>query len=753
MKQVAIEGGMRTNGLSERKKPYFTIVTVTFNNKNALEQCVNTIRNQSFKDFEIIVIDGASTDGSQEWLQDNQSMVDYFISEPDAGIYNAINKGIKYAQGSVVGLIHSDDILSFNSLSRYYEAFENGNYDAVVGDCIYFNENREFNAYKPSRNYGIETIFRGITAAHETIFIKKDVYNRLGPYDETYRSAADYKLISKLVMGGYSIGSTKNVEVYKLVGGESFGEEVEFNENYKLAREYCSNLSENDYRQLLKLKNYKHLTRSDLEEIYSIVTSLNANHMVLRSLALTFLVMALGDNPTTSFNRIGLSNIPSSTNYENDRVLFGIVAIKSVPGGAERVLLDVASYLADRGKQVLITSADGKAGVPKYGATSSFDLIDIFEPPYNVELESNVDLKVELAEIISKMPDEVLAVAINCKLYRDQFSSWGQFSQLCMNASRRSAQDMRELLLSEVDTWIGKFGGRVRRWRSLIYSYKPGVVVPFMISATTQMFIAARKTPSKIVISNHGNPIRDYLFQDDWDDMFLDRALRLFSILSADKVQWLQSEFLQSVPTQTRRRSIVVPNAIPVRSEVVPANDRERIILGVGRLHSIKRFDLLIEAFSLAKNDLEGWKVHIYGEGNEYVKLANLISKHGLESVVVLKGFASNIDDIYSRSSMLVSCSEMEGFPMTVSEALASGMPVIGPRETSGINNLVLHGKNGLLVERNEEGSLVENMASAMIELALDSNLRARFSEFAISSMTKFAPDEVFKQWEALIFD
>ena len=83
-----------------------------------------------------------------------------------------------------------------------------------------------------------------------------------------------------------------------------------------------------------------------------------------------------------------------------------------------------------------------------------------------------------------------------------------------------------------------------------------------MISASTQVFIAARKTRTKVIVTNHGNPIRDYLYQDDWDNSILDRALRFFTIMAAEKVHWLQKEFLEHIPVQAREKSIIIPNPV-----------------------------------------------------------------------------------------------------------------------------------------------------------------------------------------------
>ena len=273
-----VVGGKRTIpqvGESIIHTPFFSIITVSYNDADALSRSLDAIYAQSYRDFEIIVIDGASTDDTLSILNSRRNEIDYFISEPDDGIYQAINKGIRLARGKVVGLVHADDILACNALTHYHQKFLDNNVDIVLGDCCYFKEGGQLSAYKPARDYGAETIFRGITAAHEAVFVRLSVYDKLGTYDETYASAADFKLISTMILSGVTTASTNFVEVFKQEGGASFSKDVEFRENLRLIREHAPHLSEAHYQQLLKLKNYRNLCPADVRAIYDLVPSLN----------------------------------------------------------------------------------------------------------------------------------------------------------------------------------------------------------------------------------------------------------------------------------------------------------------------------------------------------------------------------------------------------------------------------------------------------------------------------------------------
>ena len=124
-----------------------SIITINYNNLSGLHKTIDSILSQSFKDYEWIVIDGGSSDGSKELLEKHIEHFAYWCSEPDKGIYNALNKGLKYANGNYVQFLNSGDWLYENSTLE--KAFTNidGKYDIYYGDNIQVNENNSLNPY------------------------------------------------------------------------------------------------------------------------------------------------------------------------------------------------------------------------------------------------------------------------------------------------------------------------------------------------------------------------------------------------------------------------------------------------------------------------------------------------------------------------------------------------------------------------------------------------------------------------------
>lgn len=219
-----------------------SIITVTLNNRAGLLRAIKSVRSQTYKNVEHIIVDGGSTDGTLEAIN-NEKLTIYnlqFISEADNGIYDAINKGIRLATGDLIGLLHSDDFYSGNKvLERYANAFihrnsnqKNLNPDAVYSDLVYVkikkqagaieNEvsksidnlelNNEYSVIRnwkshsrlhneTNNNYSLFTthhLLTGWMPPHPTLFIRKEVFEKYGLYRTDMKIAADYEMILRL---------------------------------------------------------------------------------------------------------------------------------------------------------------------------------------------------------------------------------------------------------------------------------------------------------------------------------------------------------------------------------------------------------------------------------------------------------------------------------------------------------------------------------------------------------------------------
>ena len=207
-----------------------SIITITYNSAKTLPRALESVRSQTYGDIEHIIVDGASTDGTVEIIKNySKGPSDKvpstkevrWISEPDGGIYDALNKGIRMATGDVIGFLHSDDVLySPDSIGQIAAAFESTKADVVYGDLQYCNGDKvtrrwRSNAFKPS------SLKFGWMPPHPTLYVRREVYEQVGEYDSWFRISADYDMILRIFTAGYKTHYIPQVLVSMETGGAS----------------------------------------------------------------------------------------------------------------------------------------------------------------------------------------------------------------------------------------------------------------------------------------------------------------------------------------------------------------------------------------------------------------------------------------------------------------------------------------------------------------------------------------------------
>lgn len=182
-----------------------SIITVAFNAVETLADTLQSVAAQTYGEIEHIIIDGASTDGTQELVSRYSSRISSFISEPDRGIYDAMNKGLALATGEVIGFLNADDVYSSNDvLQRVAEIMAQNALDAVFGDAEFINSSRPTRSVRRYRSdhFRPDRIAWGWMPAHPALFLRRGVYNRFGGFRTDYRIAGDFELIARIFHGG-----------------------------------------------------------------------------------------------------------------------------------------------------------------------------------------------------------------------------------------------------------------------------------------------------------------------------------------------------------------------------------------------------------------------------------------------------------------------------------------------------------------------------------------------------------------------
>lgn len=181
------------------------MITAVFNRADTVAEALASVHSQSWPAVEHIVIDGGSTDGSMPLLQAHRAQLAALVSEPDKGIYDALNKGIRCATGDVVGFLHADDLYEApESLAQVAAAFADPAVDAVYGDLVYVrhSDTAQVVRYWRAGPFVAGCLARGWMPPHPTFYVRRSVYERLGLFDTRFRIAADYESILRILGRG-----------------------------------------------------------------------------------------------------------------------------------------------------------------------------------------------------------------------------------------------------------------------------------------------------------------------------------------------------------------------------------------------------------------------------------------------------------------------------------------------------------------------------------------------------------------------
>lgn len=176
-----------------------SIITINYNNCAGLSRTMDSVIRQTCKDFEWILIDGASTDGSVDLIRQNKQHITYWVSEPDKGIYNAMNKGLQQAHGEYCLFLNSGDWLAQDSTIAEVLPILSG--DIFVARSLYHNGQKKAgqSRYLSSETFALSTLAR-VSLPHQSTFIRTTLLRQAGGYDESYRLLADWAFFMQMAI-------------------------------------------------------------------------------------------------------------------------------------------------------------------------------------------------------------------------------------------------------------------------------------------------------------------------------------------------------------------------------------------------------------------------------------------------------------------------------------------------------------------------------------------------------------------------
>jgi len=197
------EGGLRTKGYFKKSyddKPLVSIITVVFNGEKYLEQTIQSVINQTYNNVEYIIIDGGSVDGTLDIIKKYGEQIDYWVSEKDAGIYDAMNKGLQLVTGEYIGILNADDFYEPFAIEKSIELIKSNDADYSVANVQYVNTKNIISPIFPLEK---NKIYQEMFYPHISAFIPRKAYKQVGLFKTQFKIAGDHDMALRIHLAGF----------------------------------------------------------------------------------------------------------------------------------------------------------------------------------------------------------------------------------------------------------------------------------------------------------------------------------------------------------------------------------------------------------------------------------------------------------------------------------------------------------------------------------------------------------------------
>lgn len=248
-----------------------SIITVVFNASKTIRSTIESVLSQRGVEIEYIVIDGGSTDGTIEIVQEYKDCLGYWVSEKDGGIYDAMNKGISKARGDLIGILNADDEYLPRALELIWQTFVKNPSSVIHGDIEVSDGNKSVDVWRGVNPIGVSSQFAKMTVNHPASFVPRDLYEKFGTYSTDYRLSSDYELMLRLISKSVPFVHVDHPITKFGLGGRSGGVKT-YQETLKIQRAYGRNFWPSQFwywKALLKMHVAKYVPHQILYRLRS----------------------------------------------------------------------------------------------------------------------------------------------------------------------------------------------------------------------------------------------------------------------------------------------------------------------------------------------------------------------------------------------------------------------------------------------------------------------------------------------------
>jgi len=369
----------------------------------------------------------------------------------------------------------------------------------------------------------------------------------------------------------------------------------------------------------------------------------------------------------------------------------------NIPDGLEKVICDFANEFTRRGHRITIVDFDSKQGRPAHPLLESVPVINLQTEPW-----------------LRKTRQE--------KIVRECYRLFGR---------------------AAVRSWIAGYKRKhgVSRFSAVVKEIQPDVIVSFETMTSAEICREQIDVPLVSSLQNEPHICCRNLPMAEKEALEKSQAVHV-----------LMNSYVCALQELIANPHIVyIPNAIPQCTSPADLNQKKDTyrIINVARLNKKqKRQEILIEAFSKIAAHYPKWNVELWGGDTSGYKneLKHMIKRLHMEDRIFIKGVTHQVDQVYASADIFAFPSKFEGFPLSLSEAMGAGLPPVGFKSCSSVNELIIDGENGLLAE---DG--VEAFAQALEMLMKNQEARVRMGKAAHDSMKAYSPENVWNQWESLL--